>query len=76
MANAATGLHHELDDDLLGQYLSRIGTIPGLRAPVLTKKIGYGQSNPTYFLDDAAYVQTRGRPSTERAIFLYQEQYS
>lgn len=47
---------HDLDDAALGQYLLKTGSIPGLQLPVVSTKIGYGQSNPTYFVDDAAYV--------------------
>lgn len=50
----AVGSQHDLDDDALGDYLARSGDIPLLRLPVVTTKIGYGQSNPTYFVDDAA----------------------
>lgn len=46
---------HDLNDAKLGEYLQR--HIPTLRLPVISTKIGYGQSNPTYFVDDA--VQTR-----------------
>jgi hypothetical protein len=45
---------HDLDNNALGHYLLRSGKIPGLQLPVVTTKIGYGQSNPTYFVDDAA----------------------
>lgn len=48
---------HDLDDQKLGQWLLGTNAILGLRLPVLSTKIGYGQSNPTYFVDDAAYVQ-------------------
>jgi aminoglycoside phosphotransferase (APT) family kinase protein len=41
---------HDLDDDALGKYL--IDKIPGLQLPIISTKIGYGQSNPTYFIDD------------------------
>ncbi|KAL6362136.1 hypothetical protein LRP88_04211 [Fusarium phalaenopsidis] len=44
---------HDLDDRALGRYLGQSGRIAGLQLPVTTTKIGYGQSNPTYFLDDA-----------------------
>jgi hypothetical protein len=54
--NTATIARHDLDDSALGQYLLQCGGIPSLRLPVVTTKIGHGQSNPTYFLDDAAYV--------------------
>ncbi|KAJ5648692.1 hypothetical protein N7490_005064 [Penicillium lividum] len=49
-----SGSRHDLDDRALGRYLLQSGKIPGLQLPIVTKKIGYGQSNPTYFLDDAA----------------------
>lgn len=52
--NAPTpGLGHDLDDGALGHYLVKSGKIPDLQSPVVTTKIGYGQSNPTYFVDDA-----------------------
>lgn len=51
-----TSGRHDLDDRALGEYLLRTNAIPGLKLPVLSTKIGYGQSNPTYFVDDAAYV--------------------
>ena len=47
---------HELNDTSLGKWLLESNTIPGLKLPVSSTKIGYGQSNPTYFIDDAAYV--------------------
>ncbi|KAF4456258.1 phosphotransferase enzyme family domain [Fusarium albosuccineum] len=53
-AHPAAGAQHDLDDESLGQYLSRNGKVPGLQCPIKTTKIGYGQSNPTYFIDDAA----------------------
>jgi aminoglycoside phosphotransferase (APT) family kinase protein len=42
---------HDLDDDKLGHYLSQY--LPDLKLPVKSTKIGYGQSNPTYTVDDA-----------------------
>jgi hypothetical protein len=45
---------HDLDDNALGEYLLQSREIPGLQLPVVSTKIGYGQSNPTYFVDDAA----------------------
>ena len=42
---------HDLDDVSLGKYLQT--QIPTLKLPVISTKIGYGQSNPTYFVDDA-----------------------
>ncbi|KAF5023785.1 hypothetical protein F66182_4141 [Fusarium sp. NRRL 66182] len=47
-------VRHGLDDNALGRYLLVKGDIPNLQLPIITSKIGYGQSNPTYFLDDAA----------------------
>lgn len=49
---------HELNDTALGNWLLETETIPELKLPVVSTKIGYGQSNPTYFVDDAAYVVT------------------
>jgi hypothetical protein len=48
-----TSSRHDLDDASLSHYLERSGELPGLKVPVTTTKIGYGQSNPTYFVDDA-----------------------
>lgn len=45
---------HGLDDAALGKYLS--GRLPTLQLPIVSTKIGYGQSNPTYYIDDAVYV--------------------
>jgi hypothetical protein len=42
---------HDLNDASLGQYL--VTRLPNLKLPVVSTKIGYGQSNPTYFVDDA-----------------------
>lgn len=42
---------HDLNDDALGKYLQDY--LPNLKLPVVSTKIGYGQSNPTYFVDDA-----------------------
>jgi aminoglycoside phosphotransferase (APT) family kinase protein len=42
---------HDLDDAKLGHYLSQY--LPDLQLPVKSTKIGYGQSNPTYTVDDA-----------------------
>jgi aminoglycoside phosphotransferase (APT) family kinase protein len=42
---------HDLDDAKLGRYLQNY--LPDLKLPVVSTKIGYGQSNPTYFVDDA-----------------------
>lgn len=42
---------HDLNDEALGKYLQ--DHLPGLKLPVVSTKIGYGQSNPTYFVDDA-----------------------
>jgi hypothetical protein len=48
---------HDLDDGSLSKYLADTNCIPGIKLPVRTTKIGYGQSNPSYFVDDAAYEQ-------------------
>ncbi len=50
--NPAPGSRHVLDDTSLGKYL--VDKIPELKLPVVSTKIGYGQSNPTFFIDDAA----------------------
>ncbi|KAK1849916.1 phosphotransferase enzyme family domain protein [Colletotrichum chrysophilum] len=50
---SSSGSHYDVDNEALGEYLRKSGTIPGLQLPITTTKIGYGQSNPTYFLDDA-----------------------
>ncbi|KAF1932107.1 APH-domain-containing protein [Didymella exigua CBS 183.55] len=42
---------HDLDDAKLGEYLQQ--HIPEFKLPIKSTKIGYGQSNPTYFVDDA-----------------------
>lgn len=54
---------HDLDDDKLGQYLQK--EIPDLKLPIASSKIGYGQSNPTYFIDDASNTRyiLRKKPS-------------
>ncbi|KAI4701226.1 hypothetical protein J4E81_002966 [Alternaria sp. BMP 2799] len=54
---------HDLDDQKLGLYLQQ--EIPNLKTPVLSTKIGYGQSNPTYYVDDAAGTRyiLRKKPS-------------
>lgn len=54
---------HDLDDDKLGKYLAQ--NIPDLQLPVVSTKIGYGQSNPTYFIDDAGETRyiLRKKPS-------------
>jgi aminoglycoside phosphotransferase (APT) family kinase protein len=54
---------HELDDGALGQYLQPY--LPNLKLPIVSTKIGYGQSNPTYFIDDASSVRyiLRKKPS-------------
>ncbi|KIW90400.1 uncharacterized protein Z519_09045 [Cladophialophora bantiana CBS 173.52] len=62
---AKSGSRHQLDDASLSKYLADSNTIPGFKAPVVSTKIGYGQSNPTYFLDDAAGTRfiLRKKPS-------------
>ena len=54
---------HDLDDARLGEYLEK--EMPGFKVPVVSTKIGYGQSNPTYFVDDAAKTRyiLRKKPS-------------
>lgn len=47
---------HDLDDASLGKYLLSTNAIPNLALPLKSTKIGYGQSNPTYFVDDARFV--------------------
>jgi aminoglycoside phosphotransferase (APT) family kinase protein len=65
MASSNTGRdnRHDLDDVSLGNYL--VHHLPNLNLPVKSTKIGYGQSNPTYFVDDAAGTRfiLRKRPS-------------
>lgn len=46
-----TKTRHDLNDEALGNYL--VEHLPNLKLPVVSTKIGYGQSNPTYFVDDA-----------------------
>ncbi len=53
---AKASSRHDLDHASLSRYLAEANDIPGLKIPVVSTKIGYGQSNPTYFLTDAAYV--------------------
>ena len=53
---AAQAARFVLKDGALGAYLAKTGDIPCLKLPLKTSKIGYGQSNPTYFVDDAGYV--------------------
>jgi aminoglycoside phosphotransferase (APT) family kinase protein len=54
---------HELDDEKLGNYLQE--QIPDFKLPIVSTKIGYGQSNPTYFVDDAGNTRyiLRKKPS-------------
>ncbi|ETN42979.1 uncharacterized protein HMPREF1541_02137 [Cyphellophora europaea CBS 101466] len=56
---------HDLDDASLGKWLLQDGKIAGLKLPVVSTKIGYGQSNPTYFVDDASGTRfiLRKKPS-------------
>jgi aminoglycoside phosphotransferase (APT) family kinase protein len=42
---------HDLDDAKLGGHLKEY--ILTLKLPIVSTKVGYGQSNPTYFVDDA-----------------------
>lgn len=46
-----TKTRHDLKDDALGAYLKL--HIEDIQLPVISTKIGYGQSNPTYYVDDA-----------------------
>jgi hypothetical protein len=48
-----TASRHLLDDVSLGNFLAEGGTVPDLKVPIVTTKIGHRQSNPTYFLDNA-----------------------
>lgn len=54
---------HDLDDAHLGKYLQDY--LPNLKLPIVSTKIGYGQSNPTYFVDDANQTRyiLRKKPS-------------
>jgi len=54
---------HDLDDARLGEYLQQY--LPDLKLPISSTKIGYGQSNPTFFVDDAnsARYILRKRPA-------------
>ena len=66
---AKSASRHDLNDAALGKWLLETNTVPALKLPVVSTKIGYGQSNPTYFVDDAAYVKSReprGRQSWGR----------
>lgn len=58
-----TTTRHDLDDAKLGAYLQ--DHLPNLKLPVVSTKIGYGQSNPTYFVDDANQTRyiLRKKPS-------------
>lgn len=63
MGDSKQTSRHDLDDAKLGKYL--LQHIPDLRLPVISTKIGYGQSNPTYFVDDANQTRyiLRKKPS-------------
>ena len=54
---------HDLDNEKLGRYLAE--RILSLSLPIISTKIGYGQSNPTYFIDDASGTRyiLRKKPS-------------
>jgi len=62
-AVAKTKSRHELDDEALGKYLQQ--HLPDLKLPIVSTKISYGQSNPTYFVDDASGIRfiLRKKPS-------------
>ncbi|KIW94090.1 uncharacterized protein Z519_05406 [Cladophialophora bantiana CBS 173.52] len=53
-ATSGVASRHDLDDAALGKYLQETESVPPLQLPVVSTKIGYGQSNPTYYVDDAA----------------------
>lgn len=63
MAKSTTDSRHDLDDISLANYL--VQHLPNLKLPIISKKIGYGQSNPTYFVHDAVGTRyiLRKRPS-------------
>ncbi|KAL1609132.1 hypothetical protein SLS59_001495 [Nothophoma quercina] len=63
MSSPKQATRHDLDDAKLGTYLQQY--IPSLKLPVISTKIGYGQSNPTYFVDDASETRfiLRKKPS-------------
>lgn len=67
---------HDLDDKALGQFLLNEGKIPDLRLPIKTSKIGYGQSNPTYFIDDAVLVASQGKRSLTNAGIVVRDTFS
>lgn len=46
--------HHHLDDSARGEYL--VTRLPSLKLPIVSTKIGYVRKNPTYFVDDVAWV--------------------
>ena len=48
---STTQTRHDLNDEALGKYLQQ--HLLNLSLPVISTKIGYGQSNPTYYVDDA-----------------------
>jgi hypothetical protein len=50
----ASSSRHDLNDANLSKFLAVNKSIPGIQLPLRTTKIGYGQSNPSYFVDDAA----------------------
>lgn len=57
---------HDLNDEALGNYL--IQHLPNLQLPVVSMKIGYCQSNPTYFVDDARNTRYILRKKPSRTI--------
>ncbi|KAJ9658677.1 hypothetical protein H2198_003555 [Neophaeococcomyces mojaviensis] len=54
LTSPASKSRHDLNDSALSKYIADNDAIPGIKLPVISTKIGYGQSNPTYFVDDAA----------------------
>jgi len=67
-SSAAPSARHGLDDLALGKYLAEKNAIPGITLPVKSTKIGYGQSNPTYFVDDAALVSLSETATPTQAV--------
>jgi hypothetical protein len=47
-----------VDDEALGRYLIGTGNLPNLQLPIKSTKIGYGQSNPTFYVDDSRYASS------------------
>lgn len=58
--NPTPGSRYDLNDTSLGNYLTQ--HLPELKLPVVSTKIRYGQSNPTYFVVGTRYI-LRKKPS-------------